>query len=134
MLDANSRPTRVGDRVAQLDETAAIGYDHNYAVRDKALASQVAAVLAAGPVAVLSEPKSGRVLELYSDQPGLQFYCGNFLFGQRGKGGALYAHRSGCCLETQGFPNAVNEPSFPSTVLRPGETYRQVTVHRFLAN
>lgn len=128
------KPTRIGDRVAQLDATAAIGYDHNYAVRAKALGPQVATALAAGPVAVLSEPQSGRVLELYTDQPGLQFYCGNFLSGQQGKGGKVYPHRSGCCLETQGFPNAVNEPSFPNTVLRPGETYRQVTVHRFLVD
>jgi aldose 1-epimerase len=128
------KPTRIGHRVAQLDATAAIGYDHNYAVREEALAADAATVLAAGPVAVLSEPTSGRVLELYSDQPGLQFYCGNFLKGQRGKGGAVYPHRSACCLETQGFPNAVNEPSFPNTVLRPGETYRQVTVHRFLVD
>jgi len=127
-------PTRVGDRVAELDATAAIGYDHNYAVRDAALVSDLATVLGSGPVAVLSDPASGRVLELYSDQPGLQFYCGNFLFAQRGKGGAMYPHRSGCCLETQGFPNAVNQPSFPNTVLRPGETYRQLTVHRFLVD
>lgn len=127
-------PTRIGDRVAALDATAAIGYDHNYAVRNAALVSDLAAVLGAGPVAVLSDPASGRVLELYTDQPGLQFYCGNFLFGQRGKGGAMYPHRSGCCLETQGFPNAVNQPSFPNTVLRPGETYRQLTVHRFLVD
>ena len=128
------KPTRIGDRVAQLDGTAALGYDHNYAVREQALAADAATVLAAGPVAVLSEPTSGRVMEVYTDQPGLQFYCGNFLFGQQGKGGAVYPHRSGCCLETQGFPNAVNEPSFPNTVLRPGETYRQLTVHRFLVD
>jgi aldose 1-epimerase len=127
-------PKRIGERVAELDSTPALGYDHNYAVRTAPLAADVATVLGAGPVAVLSEPVSGRVMELYSDQPGLQLYCGNFLKGQQGKGGATYAHRSACCLETQGFPNAVNEPRFPSTILRPGETYRQVTVHRFLVD
>lgn len=126
------KATRIGDRVSLLDKTAALGYDHNYAVRDAALPNKVADVIDAGPVAVLAELGSGRVMELYSDQPGLQFYCGNFLMGQKGKAGATYAHRSACCLETQGFPNAVNQPSFPNTVLRPGETYHQLTVHRFL--
>ena len=90
--------------------------------------------MAAGPVAVLSDPASGRTLELFTDQPGLQFYSGNFLNGATGKGGEVYAHRSGCCLETQGYPNAINEPGFPSVLLMPGEEYRQFTVHRFLAN
>lgn len=125
------RARPIGERVAQLDDTPALGYDHNYAVRRAPLAPERAAVLAAGPVCRLADPASGRVLEIFSDQVGLQVYCGNFLFGQSGKGGATYAHRSGVCLETQGFPNAINEPRFPSTVLRPGETYRQLTIHRF---
>ena len=124
-------PMALGARISELDGAPTLGYDHNYAVRDAALEPRLSAVIGAGPVAVLSDPASGRVLELFSDQPGLQLYSGNFLFGQTGKGGATYAHRSACCLETQGFPNAVNEPSFPNTILRPGETYRQLTVHRF---
>ncbi|MEZ6013528.1 MAG: aldose epimerase family protein [Planctomycetota bacterium] len=125
-------PMRIGARIASLDGTAALGYDHNYAVRDAALRPNLADIIAAGPVARLSDPSSGRVLEVYSDQPGLQFYTGNFLFGQWGKGGAAYPHRSACCLETQGYPNAINEPGFPTTVLRPGQTYKQITVHRLL--
>lgn len=127
-------PTRIGDRIAALDDTPALGYDHNYAVRDAPLRANLSDVLAAGPVARLSDPTSGRLLEIYSDQPGLQFYSGNFLFGQWGKGGATYARRSACCLETQGYPNAVNEPSFPNTVLRPGQQYHHLTVHRFLVD
>ncbi|MEM6674078.1 MAG: aldose epimerase family protein [Planctomycetota bacterium] len=126
-------PTSIGARVDDLDGTPAKGYDHNYAVRDAALPANFEAAITAGPVAVLKDPGSGRVLELYSDQPGLQFYSGNFLFGQAGKGGATYALRSACCLETQGYPDAVNHPSFPSVILLPGQVYRQVTVHRFLS-
>jgi aldose 1-epimerase len=71
-------------------------------------------------------------MEISTDQVGLQLYTGNYLFGQAGKGGVEYPHRSAVCLETQNHPNAVNEPRFPSSVLRPGETYRHVTIHRFL--
>ncbi|MEM9379491.1 MAG: aldose epimerase family protein [Planctomycetota bacterium] len=123
----------IGERIASLDDTPSTGYDHNYAVRDKALATTFEAVIGAGPVAVLEDPSSGRVLEIYSDQPGLQLYSGNFLDGQAGKGGAVYPRRSAVCLETQGYPDAINQPRFPNTILRPGETYRQLTVHRFRA-
>lgn len=125
------RPTRIGDRIALVDATPALGYDHNYAVGERTTEADYASVLAAGPVCRLAEPESGRILEIYTNQPGLQLYSGNFLRGQVGKGGVAYPHRSAACLETQGFPNAVNEPRFPSTVLRPGERYRQLTVHRF---
>ena len=81
--------------------------------------------------AELFDPASGRVLEVWTTEPGIQFYSGNFLFGQVGKGGREYANRSACCLETQHFPDSVNQPAFPSTILRPGETYRHTTVHRF---
>jgi len=126
--------TTVGARVETLNDTAALGYDHNYAVRDAAIASTYGAIIGAGPVATLTDPASGRVMELYTDQPGLQFYCGNFLNGATGKGGAVYPYRCALCLETQGYPNAINEPGFPNTVLRPGETYRQLTVYRFLVD
>jgi aldose 1-epimerase len=127
-------PEVIGARIGELDDTSALGYDHNYAVRASARKGGAEAVMADGPVAVLRDPLSGRTLELYSDQPGLQFYSGNFLKGARGKGGKAYAHRSACCLETQGYPNAINEPGFPSVLLMPGEEYRQFTVHRFIAD
>ena len=67
----------------------------------------------------------------FTTQPGVQFYTANFLDGQHGKGGAVYYRHAGLCLETQHFPDSVNHPDFPSVVLRPGETYRHTTVHRF---
>jgi aldose 1-epimerase len=73
-------------------------------------------------------------MELFSDQPGVQFYGGNFLDGRLpGKGGVLYGRHSGLCLETENFPDAPNQPEFPSPVLRPGEIYRHRMVHRFSA-
>ena len=83
-------------------------------------------------VARVSEPVTGRVLEVLTTEPGVQFYTGNFLDGSvTGKGGKAYKRRSGFCLETQHFPDSPNQPSFPSTVLRPGQTYRTTTVFRF---
>ena len=73
-------------------------------------------------------------MEVLTTEPGLQFYSGNFLDGSDlGKEGVAYAHRTGLCLETQHFPDSPNQPDFPSTVLRPGETYRSTTVYRFSA-
>ncbi len=83
------------------------------------------------PAAQLVEPRSGRVLTVLTDQPGIQFYCGNFLKGQVGKNGHTYAHRSAICLETQHFPDSVNQPSFPSITLEPGEEYEHVCVYQF---
>lgn len=103
-----------------------LGYDHNYvfkAARDSKLI----------PMVVLREPKSGRVMEVSSTEPGIQFYTGNFLDGRTGKGGKPYAHRSALCLETQTYPDAPNRPAFPSPVLRPGETYETTTVYTFSA-
>ena len=86
------------------------------------------------PVAKLRDPGSGRTMTISSDQPGLQFYTGNFLDGTvTGKGGAVYGQYHGLCLETQVYPNAINRESFPSVVLKPGETYRHVMVHKFSA-
>jgi aldose 1-epimerase len=80
------------------------------------------------------EASSGRVMEVYTTEPGMQFYTGNFLDGSiTGKGGQVYAKRTGFCLETQHFPDSPNKPSFPSTVLKPGQTYRTTTVYRFSA-
>jgi aldose 1-epimerase len=83
----------------------------------------------------VTEPTSGRVLEVLTTEPGLQFYTGNFLDGSlTGKGGAVYKQYTGFCLEAQKFPDSVNHPEWKdksSTVLRPGETYRQTTVYKF---
>ena len=78
------------------------------------------------------DPKTGRVLEVLTDQPGVQFYTGNFLDGTiHGKGGKVYGFRSAFCLETQHFPDSPNKPSFPTTVLKPNEVYRTTTLFRF---
>lgn len=114
--------------------TEALGYDHNYVLFEGASrrAESTTARVAAGKFdARLCDPASGRTMELYTDQPGLQLYSGNHLFGQLGKGGAGYGIRSACCLEPQGIPNAVNEPGFPSVVIGPGDTYSHTTVLRF---
>jgi Galactose mutarotase and related enzymes len=85
-------------------------------------------------VASVYEPTSGRFMEVLTTEPGLQFYCGNFLNGtNKGKGGTVYQHRTGLCLETQHFPDSPNHPDFPSTELKPGEKYTQTTVYRFSA-
>lgn len=115
-------PHAIGERIAQVEG----GYDHNFALRS-----------GGGPLALaarVEEPETGRVLEIWTDQPGIQFYTGNFLDGTVvGKGGVAYGKHFGFCLETQHFPDSPNEPDFPSTVLRPGQTYRTVTVHKFSA-
>jgi len=77
------------------------------------------------------EPHSGRVLEVSTTQPGLQFYTGNFLDGIRGKQGKVYNRRYAFCLETQHFPDSPNHPDFPSTVLKPGQRFRSTTVYKF---
>ncbi len=84
------------------------------------------------PAARVEEPETGRVMEVFTSEPGLQFYSGNFLDGSMtGKAGAVYHHRFGFCLETQHFPDSPNQPDFPSTILRPGEEYRSRTVYLF---
>lgn len=101
------------------------GYDHCW-VLEKSGGVRLAARL--------RDPKSGRVMEVSTDQHAVQFYAGNFLDGKAaGKGGVKYAKRSALCLETQGFPDAPNHPAFPSCVLRPGETYTHVLIHKFSA-
>lgn len=82
--------------------------------------------------AVLYDPVSGREMEVLTDQPGLQFYSGNFLDGSfKGKYGMKYNHRTALCLETQNFPDAPNHSNFPNAVLRPGEIYTQKTIYKF---
>ncbi|GAA4010916.1 galactose mutarotase [Streptomyces marokkonensis] len=101
------------------------GFDHNW-VLDKGITGRPEAV------ATLRDRSSGRSLRIATDQPGLQFYSGNFLDGTlTGTGGSLYRQGDALCLETQHFPDSPNQPSFPTTVLRPGQTYRTTTVHSF---
>ena len=80
------------------------------------------------------EPKSGRVMEVLTSEPGLQFYTGNFLDGTfHGKGGKAYTKRSAFCMETQHYPDSPNKPNFPSTKLKPGQTYKSTTIYSFSA-
>jgi aldose 1-epimerase len=116
-------PTTIGARIDQLEGDPG-GYDHNYVLRG----GLGAPVLAAR----VREPRSGRVLEVFTTEPGLQLYSGNFLDGTlEGKGGVLYRKHQGFCLETQHFPDSVNHAGFPSTILRPGSTYSQTTIYKF---
>jgi len=114
-------PTTIGARIAQVEG----GYDHNFVLRDY---DGKTVRLAARVV----EPKSGRVMEIHTDQPGIQFYSGNFLDGSvTGKGGVVYKKHGGFCLETQHYPDSPNKPDFPSVVLKPGETYKHIMIHTF---
>jgi aldose 1-epimerase len=122
-----TQPTAIGERVQADFEALKLGggYDHCWV-----LTEPKAAGLA--HVATVRDPKSGRVMELFSNQPAVQFYGGNFLDDTlAGKDGAVYKKRTGLCLETENFPDAPNQPDFPSAVLRPGEIYRHRMVHRF---
>lgn len=119
----------IGKRVEELTNTSALGYDHNF-VLNRGAAKKGEVVKAAE----LVDPKSGRILTVLTDQPGVQFYGGNFLKGQKGKEGKIYAHRSACCLETQVFPDSPNKQGkegWPSCVLRPGEKYSHTCVYAF---
>ncbi len=118
--------TPIGSRIAQDNEQLrrGRGYDHNFVLNraDSGLTHAARVV----------EPGSGRTLDVYTTEPGLQFYSGNFLDGTIiGKGGHVYRHRSGFCLETQHFPDSPNHPAFPTTILRPGHEYRSETVFAF---
>jgi aldose 1-epimerase len=122
-----TQPKMIGNRVDDDFEALKFGggYDHCW-VLEKGEGVRLAARL--------KDSKSGRVMEISTDQPAIQFYGGNFLDGTvTGKGGEKYAHRTALCLETEGFPDAPNNPNFPSCVLRPGETYKHVMIHKFSA-
>jgi aldose 1-epimerase len=126
-FDFNS-PTTIGKRVETPNEQlkAAGGYDHCWVLGKLPEGSSTQAA------ATLHDPKSGRTMTVLTDQPGIQFYGGNFLDGSfTGKDGIAYPKRSACCLETQFFPDSPNQPDFPSCVLKPGETYSHTMVHRF---
>ena len=116
---------RIGKRVKNFDEKPSLGYDHNFVLNPKAQGKKM---VFAG---VLREPKSGRTMRIQTTEPGIQFYSGNFLKGQKGKDGKTYAHRSAVCLETQHFPDSINQPKFPTTVLKPGSEYRSQTILQF---
>ena len=122
-----TKPTVIGERVDADFEALKFGggYDHAWVVK-KGDGMRLAARV--------KDPETGRVMEVSSNQPGIQFYGGNFLDGTvKGKGGVAYAKRSAFCLETEGFPDSPNQPSFPSPVLRPGETYTHSMIHKFSA-
>jgi aldose 1-epimerase len=118
--------TVIGGRIDADDAQLNVGrgYDHNWVLN-------VAHGNALRFAALLAEPVSGRVLEVHTTQPGLQFYSGNFMNGKQAGQGSVYGYRTGLCLETQHFPDSPNQPAFPSTILRPGETYAQKTELRF---
>jgi aldose 1-epimerase len=102
------------------------GYDHNFVLNKS---NPVDGMTLAASV---YEPTTGRFMEVYTEEPGIQFYCGNFLDGRlKGKAGKPYVYRGGFCLETQHYPDSPNQPNFPSTILRPGQTYTTKTVYRF---
>ena len=120
--------TPIGARIDAGDEQIKFGggYDHNFVLNrsGEGLA----------PAARVYEPTTGRVMEVSTTEPAVQFYTGNFLDGTlTGKGGVTYARRSALCLETQHYPDSPNKPDFPSTTLNPGETYRSTTVYKFSA-
>lgn len=123
-----TKPVAIGARIDQDDEQLrfGMGYDHNF-VLDSAGGTLAKA-------AEVHDPKSGRVLEVWTTEPGVQFYTGNFLDGSlTGKGGKVYRRRYGFCLETQHFPDSPNRPEFPSVVLKAGGVHRSKTVWKFSA-
>ena len=123
-------PTRVGDRINDTTHQQIVngrGYDHNWLLNTHGEIHAVAATL--------YDPTSGIQMTIYTDQPGVQFYAGNFLDGSfMGKGGIAYPKRSGLCFETQHYPDSPNQPHFPSTTLRPGEQYTTRTIYKFTIN
>jgi aldose 1-epimerase len=119
-------PTAIGARIGVKDDQLRFGrgYDHNWVLNRTGRGLSLAARV--------SEKASGRVMEVWTTEPGVQFYTGNFLDGTAiGKGGKAYGYRTGLCLETQHFPDSPNKPAFPTTVLRPGEKFTSTTVYKF---
>ncbi len=121
-------PTAIGARVNQNYEQLKLGkgYDHCWVLNKNDAEMSLAARV--------YEPTTGRVMEVLTTEPAIQFYCGNFLDGSNvGKGGKVYRFRYGFCLETEHYPDSPNHPQFPSTILRPGQTYKTTTIYRFAA-
>jgi aldose 1-epimerase len=119
-----TEPKAIGRDIGKLLDQPHRGYDHNFVLDNGGKVALAARVV---------EPNSGRVMEVLTDQPGVQLYTANFLEDTRGKGGVMYGRNGGFCLETQHFPDSVNHPNFPSAILRPGEEYRTTTIYRFSA-
>ncbi len=118
-------PTAIGARIGQIQGEPG-GYDHNYVIRPSGSSPAFAARV--------RDPKSGRVLEMYTTEPGVQLYTSNFLDGSvKGKGGVAYQKNQAFCLEAQHYPDALHHPNFPSIILRPGATYSQTTIYKFSA-
>jgi aldose 1-epimerase len=118
-----TRPMSIGSRIGQLTNQPQ-GYDHNYCLNSGG--GKLARA------ARVEEPKTGRVMEIWTTEPGIQFYTGNFLDGTlKGKHGVVYQNHFAFCLECDHFPDSVNQPKFPSVILRPGQTYTQTTIHKF---
>jgi aldose 1-epimerase len=123
------QPHAIGERINAADQQIKLGggYDHNFVLNRTGDSLELAARV--------TEPTSGRVMEVLTTQPGVQFYTGNFLDGSfKGKGGKAYQRRYALCLETQHFPDSPNHPAFPTSELKPGEEYHQTTVFRFSAS
>src|SRR6185369_1860167 len=119
-------PHAIGERINQNDQQLQFGngYDHNWIVNGKPGRLRVAAEV--------YEPTSGRLMQVWTTEPGIQFYTGNFLDGTlTGKSGKPYARRSGFCLETQHYPDSPNQPTFPTTTLKKGAVYKSTTIYRF---
>jgi aldose 1-epimerase len=120
-------PTRIGARIDAADDQLrlGLGYDHNWVLNKKEPGMRLAARV--------EESTTGRVLDVLTSEPGIQFYSGNFLDGTlTGKGGKAYVHRYGFCLEPQHFPDSPNKPAFPTVVLIPGQTYGHRIMYKFL--
>ena len=121
-------PFAIGARIDKVPIAPPVGYDHNFVLRPSPGGQPLR------QVAVVSEPKSGRTMHVFTSEPGIQFYTGNFLDGTiKNRKGVPYQKYAAFCLETQHFPDSVNHPNFPSTILKPGETYRTTTSYQFPA-
>ncbi len=122
-----TKPTAIGARIDAADEQLKFGkgYDHNWVLNKTADGLTKAAEV--------HESKTGRVMEVWTTEPGLQLYTGNFLDGTLKGKGKTYVHRDAFCMETQHYPDSPNKPAFPSTELRPGASYKTTTVYRFSA-
>jgi aldose 1-epimerase len=120
-----SQPAAIGSRINDADEQLKFGkgYDHNFVLNGQMGTLRQAATV--------FEQTSGRVMEVWTTEPGIQFYTGNFLDGKPGKGGKPYEFRYGFCLETQHYPDSPNKPDFPTTVLRKGGKYQSTTIYKF---
>jgi aldose 1-epimerase len=122
------KPHAIGERINDKDEQIKFGkgYDHNFVLNGKGKDLKLAARV--------TEPTAGRIMEVLTTEPGVQFYTGNYLEGKEiGKSGKAYKYRHGFCLETQHYPDSPNQPKFPSSILKPGVEYNSATIYRFSA-